>query len=178
MVPAGYAADGMPVGLELLGEAWAEGALVRLTYSYEQMTYHRRPPHTTPSLDAPRRTIKEWVASGADHVPPVETAATARVQLTWSAATGELGYDAHVYGVLDDDMLFMHLHRADAGDVGPVTLMLSRPGQARQAGSVVLTRSQRTAFEAGKLYFDAHTRDHLAGLVRAQVGPPPARAAP
>jgi amidase len=121
VVPAGYAADGMPVGLELLGEAWAEGALVRLAYSYEQMTHHRRPPHTTPSLAAPSRTTEEWVATGADHVPPVETAATARVRLTWNAATGELGYDARAYGVMDDDMLFMHLHRADASAV--ITIM-------------------------------------------------------
>ncbi len=178
VVPAGYAADGMPVGLELLGEAWAEGALIRLAYSYEQLTHHRRPPHTTPSLDAPRQTTEEWVATGADHVPPVDTAATARVRLTWSAATGELGYDARAYGVMDDDMLFMHLHRANASEVGPVTLMLSRPGEARGAGSVVLTQNQRRAFEAGELYFDAHTRDHLNGLVRAQVGPPPPTTAP
>jgi len=72
----------------------------------------------------------------------------------------------------------MHLHRADASEVGPVTLMLSRPGEARSAGSVVLTRSQRTAFEAGELYFDAHTRSHLTGLVRAQVRPPPPTTAP
>jgi len=178
VVPAGYAADGMPVGIELLGEAWAEGALIRIAYSYEQLTHHRRPPHTTPSLDAPRQTTEEWVATGADHVPPVDTAATARVRLTWNAATGELGYDARAYGVMDDDMLFMHLHRADASEVGPVMLMLSSPGEARNAGSVVLTRSQRTAFEAGELYFDAHTRDHLTGLVRAQVGPPSLPTAP
>ena len=172
VVPAGYAADGMPVGLELLGSAWAEGGLIRLAYSYEQLTRHRRPPHTTPPLDTPRRTSGEWVATGADHAPPVETEATARVRITWNAATSELGYDARVYGVLDGDVLFMHLHRAEAGAIGPVAVILSRPGQARRAGVIVLTRAQRAAFEAGELYFDAHTRDHLTGLVRVQVGPP------
>jgi len=178
VVPAGYAADGMPVGLELLGDAWGEGALIRLAYSYEQLTGHRRPPHTTPPLDAPRRMSEEWVATGADHVPPVETDATAQVRLTWDAATGELGYDARVYGVLDSEVLFMHLHRARAGDIGPVTVMLSRAGDARRSGTVVLTRSQRIAFEAGELYFDAHTRDHLTGLVRAQIGAPRRHDAP
>jgi Asp-tRNA(Asn)/Glu-tRNA(Gln) amidotransferase A subunit family amidase len=171
VVPAGYANDGMPVGLELLGNAWAEGELIRLAYSYEQVTHHRRPPHTTPPLDAARQTSREWVATGADQVPPVETGATARVRLTWNAATGELGYDARVYGVLNDDVLFMHLHRAEPGAAGPVVVALSRPGEARRTGTIVLTRPQRIAFEAGELYFDAHTRDHLTGLVRAQVAP-------
>ena len=96
----------------------------------------------------------------------------------WDAATGELGYDARVYGVLDSEVLFMHLHRARAGDIGPVTVMLSRAGDARRSGTVVLTRSQRIAFEAGELYFDAHTRDHLTGLVRAQIGAPRRHDAP
>ena len=169
VVPAGYAPDGMPVGIELLGDAWTEGALIRLAYSYEQLTQHRRPPHTTPPLDERRPTSGEWVATGGDHVPPVETGGTARLGLTWNPATGELGYDARVYGVLDSEMLFMHLHRASAGAVGPVSVALSGAGQARRSGSVLLTRDQRAAFEAGELYFDAHTRSHLNGLVRAQV---------
>lgn len=178
VVPAGYAADGMPVGLELLGDAWGEGALIRLAYSYEQLTGHRRPPNTTPPLGAPRRTTEEWVATGADHVPPVETDATAQLRLTWEAATGELGYDARVYGVLDSAVLFMHLHRARAGEIGPVSVMLSRAGDARRSGTVVLTESQRTALEAGELYFDVHTRDHLSGLVRAQIEAPRRHDAP
>lgn len=32
VVPAGYARDGMPVGLEMLGSAWSEGELIRLAY--------------------------------------------------------------------------------------------------------------------------------------------------
>jgi Asp-tRNA(Asn)/Glu-tRNA(Gln) amidotransferase A subunit family amidase len=49
-VPAGFTADGMPVGLELLGRAWAEGRLLELAYAFEQSTHHRRPPASTPPL--------------------------------------------------------------------------------------------------------------------------------
>ena len=41
-VPAGFADDGMPVGLELLGRPYAEAELLRLAYAYEQATHHRR----------------------------------------------------------------------------------------------------------------------------------------
>ncbi|WXB17789.1 amidase [Pendulispora albinea] len=52
-VPAGFTADGVPVGLELIGPAWSEGSLIRLAYSFEQATRYRRPPASTPSLPRP-----------------------------------------------------------------------------------------------------------------------------
>ena len=171
VVPAGYAEDGMPVGLELLGALWGEGELVRLAYSYEQLTRHRRPPATTPSLFAAAPDPRDYVAIGADHVPPVDTPITARVRLAWNPVSGMLRYDASAYGVLDQDMLFMHLHRGSADEVGPVSVLLSRPGDARVSGTVALTSAQRVAFEAGELYFDVHTRDHLSGAARAQIEP-------
>lgn len=47
-VPAGFADDGMPVGVELLGRPFAERELLRIAYAYEQATHHRRPPALTP----------------------------------------------------------------------------------------------------------------------------------
>lgn len=49
-IPAGFTQGGFPVGLELLGRAFAEPTLIALAYSYEQATGHRRPPLTTPPL--------------------------------------------------------------------------------------------------------------------------------
>ena len=47
-VPAGFADDGMPVGLELLGRPFTEPELLSLAYAFEQATHHRRPPALTP----------------------------------------------------------------------------------------------------------------------------------
>ena len=49
-VPAGFADDGMPVGVELLGRPFAEADLLKLAYAYEQATHHRRLPPLTPRL--------------------------------------------------------------------------------------------------------------------------------
>jgi Asp-tRNA(Asn)/Glu-tRNA(Gln) amidotransferase A subunit family amidase len=49
-VPAGFTADGLAIGLELMGREFAEPLLLRLAYAYEQGTRHRRPPTTTPAL--------------------------------------------------------------------------------------------------------------------------------
>lgn len=49
-VPMGYVGDGLPVGLQILGDAWSEPRLIGLAYAFEQATRHRRPPPTTPPL--------------------------------------------------------------------------------------------------------------------------------
>lgn len=50
-VPMGYSlGDRLPAGLTFFGRAWSETTLIRLAYSYEQATRHRRPPASTPPL--------------------------------------------------------------------------------------------------------------------------------
>ena len=49
-MPAGFTADGLPVGLELLGPAFSEATLIRVAYAYERVLQPRRPPSSTPSL--------------------------------------------------------------------------------------------------------------------------------
>ena len=49
-VPAGFADNGMPVGVEFLGRAFAESDLLKLAYAFENTTHARRPPPLTPRL--------------------------------------------------------------------------------------------------------------------------------
>ena len=44
IVPAGYTAEGAPVGVTLLGRAWSEPTLLRLAHAFEGATRHRRQP--------------------------------------------------------------------------------------------------------------------------------------
>jgi amidase len=58
-VPAGFsmptenAPIGVPVGMELLGHAWAEPELIKLAFGFEQATHLRKPPASTPPLPVP-----------------------------------------------------------------------------------------------------------------------------
>jgi len=58
VVPGGFspptptAAIGIPIGIEFLSRPWSEKLLIEIGYAYEQATKHRRPPTTTPPLDA------------------------------------------------------------------------------------------------------------------------------
>jgi amidase len=47
-VQAGFTPDGLPIGLELLGDEYTEATLLKLAYSFEQATHFRKLPPTTP----------------------------------------------------------------------------------------------------------------------------------
>ena len=46
-VPMGYTRRVLPAGLQFFGRPWSEETLIRLAYSYEQVTHWRRPPSST-----------------------------------------------------------------------------------------------------------------------------------
>ena len=43
-VPAGFTTDNLPVGISFLGRPYTDGDMIKLAYSYEQATHHRKPP--------------------------------------------------------------------------------------------------------------------------------------
>lgn len=47
VVPAGFTRDGLPAGISFLGRPFDDGRMIKLAYSYEQATRHRRPPAST-----------------------------------------------------------------------------------------------------------------------------------
>lgn len=49
-VPTGFTDQKLPVGITFMGRPYTEGTLIKLAYSYEQATHHRKPPDTTPPL--------------------------------------------------------------------------------------------------------------------------------
>jgi amidase len=50
-VPAGFTTDNLPTGITFQGRPYADATLIKLAYSYEQATHHRRPPSTVPPLN-------------------------------------------------------------------------------------------------------------------------------
>ena len=161
-VPAGYAADGMPVGLEMIGREFAETDLIRLAYAYEQATGHRRPPATTPSLVDPPRPV------GVDVRHDVVDGPGLRARFVLDQARRALTYTMSVHGVSDADVLFTHLHRSREGAAGPVVHLLGGRGRPRVSGTLMLTAADLRRLRAGEFYVDLHTRDNLPG-VRADI---------
>ena len=57
IVPAGFTADDLPVGLSFFGPAFSEQKLLSLGYSFEQATKARRLPKHTPALRGESITV-------------------------------------------------------------------------------------------------------------------------
>ena len=53
----GFTAEGLPVGLEILGRPWSEPTLIKLASGFEAVTNNRRVPATTPALAGEKFTF-------------------------------------------------------------------------------------------------------------------------
>jgi Asp-tRNA(Asn)/Glu-tRNA(Gln) amidotransferase A subunit family amidase len=49
-VPSGFTSANLPTGITFMGKPYSDASMIKLAYSYEQRTHHRRPPKTTPPL--------------------------------------------------------------------------------------------------------------------------------
>ena len=167
-VPAGYADDDMPVGVELLGRAWAESRLIELAFAYEQGTRHRRAPDFTPSLVTPPAPVPLVASVQAD--PGLRVDAS----FVLSPATRTVRYQILGTEPLADEVLLVALHRRgpeDDAENGPVLRYLSRRGLSA-AGSLDLTGPEMHALREGRLYVAVHTTANLAGAVRIDLALP------
>jgi len=167
-VPAGFADDDMPVGVELLGRAWAEPRLLELAYAYEQGTRHRRAPDFTPGLVTPPAPVPLVARVQAD--PGLRIDAS----FVLSPATRTVRYQIMGAEPIADQVLLVALHRrgSEAGaENGPVLRYLSRRAPSVN-GSIDLTGPEMHALRQSRLYVAVHTTGNLAGAVRIDLSLP------
>jgi hypothetical protein len=113
--------------------------------------------------------------TGAQMVPPVETAATGTADITYDPATRVVTW-AITYSGLSGPATMAHFHGpAPEGKNGPVVIWLSKQGSPAASpisGQATLTPEQAQQFAAGDWYVNVHTQAHPAGEIRGQVKPP------
>lgn len=168
-VPAGFAPDGLPVGLEMIGKPYAEPDLIRFAFAFEQATHHRELPAITPRVgEQPQPRLFE-VRSAAGPTSGTTSVTTTMGQLSLDRTSAVLTYTVSVFGIAPEDVLSMDLHRADGEARGPVVLMLGRQGAGRVSGTLKVTSAQARDLEEGRLYLDVHTKRGVTGEARARV---------
>ena len=159
-VPAGYADDEMPVGVELLGPAFGEPELMAMAYAFEQATGHRRAPDFTPSLIHPPEPVQLY---------PPEGGVDGAGMVFFDPTTRKLRYALGPAGIAPADILQVALHRAgEEMETGPVIRSLVSAG-GELAGETVLTGRELRLLRAGRLYMDFHTRNDPGGAYRMDL---------
>jgi hypothetical protein len=157
-VPAGFTTDGLPIGLELLGPAWSESALLKYAYAWEQAAKPRRAPFSTPPL-------VKGVA------PPPATAelalGAATVKMNYDRTTGMLRYDVTTSPLATTDRVVgLAIHRSAGDKPGPVIAHLLGPNQISGSGTLIMRGRDRDDLVGGRLSVELYTRQQPLGVGR------------
>jgi hypothetical protein len=162
-IPAGFTADGLPVGVELLGRAFSDVRLVSLGYAFEQLGPRRRAPYSTPALvngKAPA-TLALAAAAGAP------SGRVVRASFAFDRSTSTLDYRVTVRGVAAEKVQAVVLLRRDERGRARVIQRLSGPTVLSAAGSDALGPLDRDALIGGRVVLSLVTTDR--GTLEAPV---------
>ncbi len=159
-IPAGFMAEGLPVGIELMGRAMSDVRLVSMAYAFEQGGPRRLAPSTTPPLV---RGVAPLPAPFVVRAVSPRAAATAR--FVYDAPTSVLRWTITVAGASPASVQAVVLRRIDgnatAAGATPsrVVARLLGPGMRTDSGIVPLNGIERRALREGRLRLSLHTMD-------------------
>jgi len=140
-IPAGFSTDGLPVGIDLLGGAFAEQELLSLGYSIEDTLKLRRAPFSTPALVGSKRPAPRTATA---------TFSGTAVQLAYDESASQLQYAVTAAPAARDHLLAVWLHSGTTGKPGAARHQLFAPGQPA-AGRVMLSAADRKDAAEGRL---------------------------
>jgi Asp-tRNA(Asn)/Glu-tRNA(Gln) amidotransferase A subunit family amidase len=166
-MPAGFTADGVPVGIDLLGKAYGEQALLNYALHWEQATQPRRAPFSTPPLVDGRAPAP--LMGSASIAAASEGGATAVLRYEVDITTGAMRFDMAVDHAEDDAVVAVTLQRWVGEHVGPVQLVLLRAGHQAARGEQVLRSDQLGALVDGSLHVHLYTRRAPLGAGHASL---------
>ena len=164
-MPAGFTVDGLPVGLELLGAAFSEPALLGMAFAWEQAASTRRAPFSAPPLvkgEAPRPVA--FVATAGDAPGPL-----AHVAFSYDATTGLLQYEATTSGLGVDRVLALTLQRSIGDAPGPIVAHFLKAGQVGATSALTMRGRQREDLVAGRLFVHLYTQRAPLGAGRTRL---------
>jgi len=150
-MPAGFTADGLPTGLELLGRPFSDARLVAYAYAFEQAGPRRRPPPAAPALVAGRAPASRTFTAQARGVEG---------RFIFEPMSSDLSYTVHVAPALQRDLTAIVLRRSDGAGTRVIRRVLG-PGMSAAGGWTRLLGLDLDAFRAGRLTMAVFTTNGI-----------------
>jgi amidase len=160
---AGFTADGLPIGIELMGRPLGDARLVALAYAFEQAGTRRRPPPTTPALVNGRAPAPVTLVATAS-----APSASARAQLSFDQTRNRLTYNVQITGNADRVHAVV-IRRVDS--TARVIHRLSGPGATKASGAISLSNLNRRALQNGQLVLSIFTGEARTTDVKLRFPP-------
>ncbi|MEZ5490667.1 MAG: amidase [Gammaproteobacteria bacterium] len=155
-LPAGLTADGLPVGVELLGSFLSDTRLVAIAHQVEKLIEPRHMPLTTPPLErygAPAPQVTEWTFES--------NGLRLAAQLSYHQSTRRMEFSVNNTGI-DTDSLYALTLIVDEAPVGelndPVVFNLLPPGSSSNQGGVFVSPELHQAILDNRLYLGVFAR--------------------
>ncbi|HEY4307466.1 MAG TPA: amidase family protein [Gemmatimonadaceae bacterium] len=161
-MPAGFTADGLPTGLELMGHAFSDAQLVAFAYAYEQAGSRRHPPYATPALvrgHAPQPIAWSIANDVVD------------ARMSFDAVLSEVTFDVRARARYAPGVQAIVLRRSD-DKRSRVVERLSGPGYASASGRVRLLGIDRDALLAGRMTLAIFTSEHVLPAAEIKLSVP------
>jgi|SwirhisoilCB2_FD_contig_51_1998879_length_519_multi_3_in_0_out_0_1 hypothetical protein len=113
--------------------------------------------------------------TGAQEVPPVQSAGKGNAHLTYDSATRELSWTVTFSG-LSSAATMAHIHgpAAQGKNAGVETWLTTKGAEVSSpiSGKATLEQAEAQQLMAGETYINVHSKDHPGGEIRGQVMPP------
>jgi len=106
--------------------------------------------------------------NGASEVPPNTTSGSGAVQADLDTATRTFTYTI-TYSGLTGPAVAAHFHGPAAAGANAPPVIAIKDLASPIKGSAVLTADQMADLQAGKWYFNVHTKAHPGGEIRGQL---------
>ena len=155
-VPAGFTPDGVPVGMELMGEAFSEQPLLSLGLGIEKALNLRRAPFSTPALINGKAPPPVVVTLNLEQL-------RGTLRFTYDETTSRLDYTLKADRAAAQRIGAIWIHAGTAQKPGAARYRLF-PG-AEPSGTVTLTAADRDDLRAGALLVRVYLADQRGSAI-------------
>jgi amidase len=152
-LPAGFTDDDVPIGMDVLGGAFAEQDLLSLGYSIEQTLGLRRRPFSAPALvDGKRPGLRRMTATFPAHgsAGSQNPSVGAALDVSYDESMSRLSYTLHIDPASGDRIAAVWIHSGTVEKPGAARHQLFATGLPPD-GEVALSAVDRRDLAAGRL---------------------------